>query len=93
MSGVTGNYVGETLFKIRAHQGDLRLDWNASPSDKLFVRFSFATYKDERDQQPFPLIFATRNDQPFYNVGVNWNRVISVPRSSTRCSSATATRR
>ena len=30
VSGVTGNYVGETLFKIRAHQGDLRLDWNAS---------------------------------------------------------------
>ena len=67
--------VGETLFTIRAHQGDLRLDWNASPNDKLFGRFSFATYQDQRDQQPFPLVFATRNDQPFYNVGVNWNRV------------------
>ena len=51
--GVTGNYVGETLFKIRAHQGDLRLDWNASPNDKLFGRFSFATYEDQRDQ-PLP---------------------------------------
>ena len=74
--GVSGNYVGETLFTIRAHQGDLRLDWNASANDKLFGRFSFATYKDQRDQQAFPLIFATRNDQPFYNVGLNWTRVL-----------------
>ena len=66
--GITGNYVGETLLAIRAHQGDMRLDWNASANDKLFARFSFATYKDQRDKQPFPLVFATRNDQPFYNV-------------------------
>ncbi|HEU4525186.1 MAG TPA: TonB-dependent receptor, partial [Gemmatimonadales bacterium] len=75
VAGVSGNFVGESLFVIRAHQGDLRLDWNASASDKLFARFSFATYEDRRDQNAFPLIFATRNDQPFYNVGVNWSRV------------------
>ena len=28
------------------------------PNDKLFARFSFATYEDQRDEQPFPLIFA-----------------------------------
>jgi hypothetical protein len=76
VSGVTNNFVGETIFKIRAHQGDLRLDWNASPSDKLFGRFSFATYEDTRDKNAFPLIFSTRNDQPFFNLGFNWNRVI-----------------
>ncbi len=74
--GVSGNYVGETLLKIRANQGDLRLDWNASPNDKLFGRFSFATYHDQQDVQPYPLFLATANDQPFYNVAVNWNRVI-----------------
>jgi hypothetical protein len=74
--GISGNYVGDTLFTIRAHQGDLRLDWNASANDKLFGRFSFATYRDQRDMQAFPLIFATRNDQPFYNVGLNWTRVL-----------------
>jgi hypothetical protein len=77
VSGVSGNYVGETLFKIRAHQGDLRLDWSASPNDKVWGRFSFATYEDQRDKNAFPLIFATRNDQPFWNVGFNWNRVFS----------------
>jgi hypothetical protein len=73
--GVSGNFVGETLFAVRAHQGDARLDWNASPDDKLFARFSFATYQDERSVQPFPLFLATRNDQPFRNVALNWNRV------------------
>lgn len=75
VAGVTGNYVGETLFKIRAHQGDARLDWNASANDKFFARYSFATYEDKRDKNPFPLVLPTRNDQPFYNIGFNWNRI------------------
>ena len=25
--------------------------------------------------QPFPLVFAARNDQPFHNVAFNWNRI------------------
>jgi hypothetical protein len=74
VTGVAGNFVGETLFTARAHQGDLRLDWNASPNDKVFGRFSFATYKDQREVQPFPLFLATVNDQPFRNFGLNWNR-------------------
>ncbi len=74
---MTGNYVGETLLKIRAHQGDARIDWNASNNDRFFVRYSFAKYEDARDKQPLPLVFSTRNDQPFWNVGANWNRVFS----------------
>ena len=54
--GVTGNFVGETLLKIRGHQGDVRVDWNASASDKFFARYSFATYEDARDVNPFPLV-------------------------------------
>lgn len=74
--GVTGNFVGETLLGIRAHQGDLRLDWNASGKDKVWMRYSFATYVDEREKQPFALFMGSRNDQPFYNVGANWTRVL-----------------
>ncbi len=73
--GITGNYVGETLLAIRAHQGDVRLDWSASSDDKFFGRYSFALYEDHRDKQALPLIFATRNDQPFHNVAFNWNRL------------------
>jgi hypothetical protein len=75
VSGVTGNFVGDTLFTVRAHQGDARLDWNASPNDKVFGRFSFATYADTQAVRPFPLALATTNDQPFRNFGANWNHV------------------
>jgi hypothetical protein len=74
--GVTGNFVGPTLFAIRAHQGDARVDWSLSNNDKLFARYSFARYEDRRDEQPFALFLGTRNDQPFHNVGFNWNRVL-----------------
>src|SRR5262245_49239119 len=73
--GISGNYVGEALLAIRAHQGDVRLDWNASTNDKFFGRYSFALYEDHRDVQPFPLVLPTSNDQPFYNIGGNWNRI------------------
>jgi hypothetical protein len=76
VSGIAGNYVGPTLFTIRAHQGDGRIDWNVSQDDRLFGRYSFATYEDRRDVQPFALVLGSRNDQPFYNIGFNWNRVM-----------------
>ena len=44
--GITSNYVGETLLRIRAHQGDARVDWSRSANDKFFGRYSFATYED-----------------------------------------------
>jgi hypothetical protein len=75
VSGVAGNFVGDTLLAIRAHQGDVRLDWSQSTDNKFFGRYSFARYQDRRDQQPFPLVLTTRNDQPFDNVAFNWNRV------------------
>ena len=74
--GLTGNFVGETLLAVRAHQGDVRLDWNASGKDKVWTRFSFATYVDERNKQPFALFMGSRNDQPFQNLGANWTRVL-----------------
>ena len=74
--GINGNFVGPTLLAIRAHQGDARVDWNIGQNDKFFGRYSFAPYEDRRDEQPFPLVLTTHNDQPFYNIGFNWNRII-----------------
>jgi outer membrane receptor protein involved in Fe transport len=76
VAGVSGNYVGETLLRIRAHQGDLRLDWNASQNDKIFGRYSFALYESANERNTMPLAFITRADQPFWNVGFNWNRIL-----------------
>ena len=74
--GVTGNFVGETLFTIRAHQGDLRLDWNASAERQALRAASRSPpTRTSATSSPSRWSSPTRNDQPFYNVGVNWNRV------------------
>ncbi len=75
VSGVSNNYVGDTLTTYRAHQGDLRLDWNASAADKVWGRFTFTKYVDETTKNPYPLALGGRNDQPFWNVGANWSHV------------------
>jgi len=73
--GITGNFVGETALAIRAHQGDAKFDWAPSNDNRFVARYSFATYNDRREKNPFPLLFSTLNDQPFWNVGGIWNRV------------------
>jgi hypothetical protein len=73
--GVSGNYVGERLETIRAHQGDARVDWSVSNNDKIFGRFSFAQYKSRVDKRAIPLLLGSLQDAPFRNLAVNWNRV------------------
>ena len=75
--GVLGNFVGESLATTRAHQGDLRVDWNASPNDKVFARLSFAEYEFRQDKRAIPLVMGVLQDGPFRNLAVNWNRVFT----------------
>src|SRR6266496_1906121 len=75
--GLIGNFVGETLTTIRAHQGDARIDWNASNRDKVFGRFSVASYQSKNDKRGFPLLLGSLTDAPFRNLALNWNRVIN----------------
>jgi carboxypeptidase family protein len=74
---VTGNYVGDTLTTNNADQGDLRVDWNTSPSDKVFARISIAEFTSTNNKRAFPLLLGGLTDAPFRNVAVNWNRVFS----------------
>jgi hypothetical protein len=75
--GVAGNFVGPTSTTTRAHQGDARLDWNASTNDKFFARFSYSTYDSKNDTRAFPLLLGNHQSGPFKNLAVNWNRVFS----------------
>jgi len=75
VSDVTGNFVGETLTTNRAHQADVRVDWNASANDKIFGRFSFAEYESRNDKRAFPLLLGNLTDSPFRNMAFNWNRI------------------
>ena len=77
VGGVVGNFVGDALTTTRAHQGDVRMDWNASPKDKVFGRFSFAQYESRNDIRPFALLLGSLTDSPFRNLAFNWNRVFS----------------
>ena len=75
--GVTGNFVGDILQTIRANQGDVRVDWNASGNDKIFGRFSSAEYESRVDKRAIPLLLGSRQDAPFRNLAFNWNRIFS----------------
>jgi len=77
VTGVTGNYVGNSLSTTRAHQGDLRLDWNASANDKLFLRYSIASFDQKTEETAFPLLLGGETKAPFRNLAVNWNHVFN----------------
>src|SRR4051812_15175496 len=77
VSGVTGNYVGRTNTTTRAKQGDGRVDWNVSPNDKVFGRFSIAEYESKNDQRAIPLLLGNLTTAPFRNVAGNWNHVFN----------------
>src|SRR3989442_8836151 len=71
VGGVSGNFVGEAVTSVRTHQGDLRLDWNASPNDKVFARFSFAEYDSKTDRRALPLLLALPQQPPFRHPAVH----------------------
>jgi len=77
VSGVSGNFVGPTSTTTRAHQGDARLDWNASSNDKVFARFSYSTYDSKNDTRAFPTLLGSSQTGPFKNLAMSWNRVFS----------------
>ena len=75
VSGVTGNFVGERLDTVRAHQGDVRIDWSASNNDKIFGRFSIAKFESLVPKRAMPLLLGSSQDAPFRNLAFNWNRI------------------
>ncbi len=75
VTGVTGNYVGDSLSTTRAHQGDLRIDWSASTNDKLFLRVSIASLTIAGDKTAFPYLLGGLTEGPFRNVAANWSHV------------------
>jgi hypothetical protein len=72
-----GNYVGSAESRLRARQGDVRLDWNASTADRVFARFSFAEYEAGSSERPIPLLLVGTQTAPFRNAALNWSRVFT----------------
>src|SRR5262249_31071499 len=77
VGSVSGNYVGDAHTTTHAHQGDVRVDWNATAKDKIFGRVSISSYESSNDKRPFALLLGSVTDSPFRNVAFNWNRIFS----------------
>jgi hypothetical protein len=76
LSDFRQNYRGSTASKQEVDQVDLKVDWNASSSDKLYVRYSRQTGVASSSATVFPLSFASASDNPFWGLAVNWNRIM-----------------
>jgi len=77
VGSVSGNYVGDALTTTHAHQGDVRVDWNATAKDKVFGRVSISEYTSSNDKRPFALLLGSVTDSPFRNAALNWNRIFT----------------
>jgi hypothetical protein len=69
------NYKGITGSNQKVDQVDLKLDWNASSQDKLYVRYSRQAYQQTPLANVMPLSFSSANNNPFWGMAVNWNRI------------------
>lgn len=69
------NYRGTTSSTQEVDQVDVKVDWNASVNDKLYVRYSKQAYQQFPEGTVFPLSFASAADNPFWGVAANWNRI------------------
>jgi Carboxypeptidase regulatory-like domain/TonB dependent receptor len=75
--GNSQNLVAPSADKQRAHQGDVKVDWNLSDNDRMFGRFSYQHYKAEPERAPLESQLTSTNDSPFLGLAFNWNRTLS----------------
>ncbi len=70
------NYIGQSASQERTNQFDVKMDWNASANDKLYVRYSKQTHEASTQQTAMPLLYGSLSNNPFWSVAGNWNRII-----------------
>jgi len=76
-SGETNNLVAPFSDQQRTHQGDVKIDANLSPNDRLFARVSYQKYKAEPTLAALKSQLIATNDSPFFGSALNWTRTIS----------------
>ena len=76
LSDFRDNYSGMTASKEDVDQFDVKLDWNASSKDKMYVRYSKQTAESGTSQTAIPLLFPSAASNPTWSVAGNWNRLI-----------------
>lgn len=75
MSDFRQNYLGKSASSEETNQYDIKVDWNASANDKVYVRYSWQSHQSRTESTAMPLQFGSLGDNPFWSVGANWNRI------------------
>jgi outer membrane receptor protein involved in Fe transport len=75
--GLSGNYVSNRDSQNRNHQGDLKLDYAASPGDNVSLRVSLAKYDAKDIETAFPLVIGGTQLNDAKNMALNWSHVFS----------------
>jgi len=70
------NYIGKSASSEETNQYDVKVDWNASTNDKVYVRYSQQKHQSRTEETAMPLIYGSLGDNPFWSVGANWNRIL-----------------
>lgn len=69
------NYRGRTENTQNVDQFDVKVDWSASASDKLYVRYSRQAFEQLPKSTVLPLVFANAARNPYWGLAANWNRL------------------
>ena len=75
LSDFRQNYKGVTGNEQQVDQFDVKVDWNASAQDKLYMRYSRQAFESAPLATVMPLSFASAANNPFWGMAVNWNRI------------------
>jgi outer membrane receptor protein involved in Fe transport len=76
ISDFRNNYLGKETSTEETNQFDLKMDWNASTNDKVYVRYSKQTHQARTTERPMPLLYGSISENPFWSIGFNWNRIV-----------------
>jgi hypothetical protein len=91
LSDFRNNYLGKSASREQTNQFDVKVDWNASTSDKS-VRYS-SRRTNRAPKRPPCRCSTAASANPFWSVGANWNRIIgtgsSTPAGGYNTTSAT----
>jgi len=76
LSDFRNNFLGKSASQEHTNQFDVKVDWSASNSDKVYVRYSKQTHEARTDQTAMPLLYGSFSENPYWSMGANWNRII-----------------
>jgi hypothetical protein len=75
LSDFRQNYRGVNASEQQVDQFDVKVDWNVSQRDKMYVRYSRQTFESATTQSALPLQFNSAARNPYWGLASNWNRV------------------